>query len=254
MMEFKQSLETQNIEAIIQEALDEGCDAVVYNQLHKRWSTGSMTEIPERFRNGEVSYYHHSIYFNPGLGVGSMDRVISGRQHLIPIAPEDCLFLQIHCAGDHLRFSRSFATTWEKIPNAAKLFLKTYWESDFIHHVGGPDIKYVDWKSMVKGRTTAWIYQSGHEIVFRGFIVDRMPDAVVESLVFHELATVHTVAAVRANGRGIASICESDIEETLLEWSLEPYVYMSWEDDHKKQIKKWEKENDGRPAVRDLWR
>jgi len=234
----------QEIEQAREEALDQGRDAVVYDQLSKEWRAGMMSEIPERSRNGEVSYYHHSILFSPTLEAARMGTVVQGREHLVPIAPEDCLFMQVHCAGDYLRLSRLFAVVWQRVPQSAKHLLKLYWERDFIHNVGGPDIKYVDWPSMVKGRTTAWVYRSGHEMVFRGFIVDRMPDGVVQSLVVHQLAAAYAFANARADGEVTPSIYECDVEQVLEDWGVEPHVFFVWEQDHKRQIRKWEKEAD----------
>lgn len=251
-MEDALNAEIETIERVRQQALDEGRDAVVYCQFPlfgEQWRTGSLSEIPDRYRNQEVSYHHHRILFSPTISPVSMHTLVQSRQHFTPIAPQDCLFLEVHYAGEYLRFTRLFASVWDRIPSGSRLFLKRYWETDFLHRTGGPSIKYVDWASMVKGRTTAWVYCAGHEIVFRGFVADRMPDPIVESLVAHELATVFAIAESSANGEMVPSINESNIEAVLENWELQPYAYLEWECEHKKQIKKWEKIASGRGAV-----
>lgn len=217
-----------------------GCDAVIYNRRQDTWSAGSLTKIPERYRNVEVSHYYDWIVFSADLSSTAMAWVVKDMRDRIPIAPEDCLFLEIYCPGDTLRFSRRMAEVWHRLPSQCQYELRWHWQTDMIHLVGGPAIKYVDWESRVKGRVAAWVTRCGHEIVFRGFVVDKMPDSVVDSLIAHEFAMALLMSRTPLGGD--YALGDLDVWDLTREWGFDPSDYLSWKGKHKRRINRWKKE------------
>jgi hypothetical protein len=118
-------------------------------------------------------------------------REFYGPLRLLPISPEDRLYLNVWGHGDDARFAGIFRDTWFKIPVEDRMQLIDYWKPwERIPGVLGISIKMENLSTLRSQKTTAVCELLGTALNFYSPVVDRMPPKHVAALVAHELAHV----------------------------------------------------------------
>jgi hypothetical protein len=126
-----------------------------------------------------------------------MIRTAIASGHFVPLLTRHSIYLQVD-ASDGRRFARVFQATWRRIPLRDRRRLLGYWKADGPEHgiALSPRVHLVERNEFptddesVVGVTS----DLGHRLQFPAKVVDRMPDAVAEDLIAHELAHAFQMA------------------------------------------------------------
>lgn len=229
------------VKAARQAAIGMNPGVIVYNTKDATWTAVALADTPERSRHAEVFFYNDLIAFDPSLSLEAMLTVIKRTPNRIPIAPEDRLFLEIWVHGRSTDLAQQIAEVWHRLPENCRHDLSRHWQTDPMHYPDGPSIKYVDWVLDKNRKVSGWIDRCGNDIVFRGYIVDRMPETIVDSLIAHLFASVVLMAQAPSTAR--YTIAKADERALTEHWGFDPFDHMEWEQHHKKQIMLWARQS-----------
>jgi hypothetical protein len=115
----------------------------------------------------------------------------------VPLLTRHSIYLRVG-AGDGRRFARVFQATWRRIPLGDRRRLLGYWKADGPEHgiFLSPQVDLTERDDFptddesIAGLTS----HLGHKLQFPAKLVDKMPDAVAEDLIAHELAHAFQMA------------------------------------------------------------
>jgi hypothetical protein len=110
------------------------------------------------------------------------------------LLPRHRVYLEVS-AGDGPRFAKLFRTTWKRLPLWSRRLLLKYWTWGVpcFGVLFRPRIELTD-SPILNQQVVGATLLRGNEIKFRARHVDRMPDAVVQVLIAHELVHVVLIA------------------------------------------------------------
>jgi len=115
----------------------------------------------------------------------------------IPLFNRDGIYLMPIGDGDDQRFARNFRRTWRRIGKERCRSILDYWRNPdparMMPQIEYPVIELLDdWS----GRDAAVGYctYNGHKLMFLAFVVEAMPDDMVQVLIAHELGHVYRKA------------------------------------------------------------
>jgi hypothetical protein len=145
----------------------------------------------------------------------------------VPLLRRHNIYLRV-LAGDGRRFARVFQTTWRRIPLGDRRRLLGYWKAEGPTHdiFLSPEVYLTELDAFpIDNESIVGLASHfGHKLRFRADLVNRMPDAVAEDLIAHELAHAFQAATgIRplesSNGTAIFSGLNGELwEEHTLEY------------------------------------
>lgn len=156
-------------------------------------------------------------------------------------------------AENHVRFTALFRATWKRLPLGVRRQILRHWRTGFticpewfplspvieiVPLIWPRDAKTEEEAARIWGNVTAL----GHKVQFSATIIDKMPDAIAQDLIAHELAHVHQFACgmiseidngvrwdVWPNGDKFApGDTEEDADEQMLNWGFSSFAMDEW--------------------------